>query len=81
MRKQAAIATLFEYLFLVKNSRLPTYWEARLGEAIVRGEISINQTPGAVGLRQVHEVAAEVLDALTTSEAVMVVKPPPLPSP
>lgn len=70
-RKVAATSALFEYLFLLKQGRLPSYWEARLGEAIVRGEVEIKQVPQAVGLRQVHEVAAEVCDALNTSEAVL----------
>ncbi len=74
-RKQAAVNALFDYLFLLKNGRLASYWEARLGEALVRGEVTVNCTPTAVGLRQVHEVAAEVADALTTSEVAMVNAP------
>lgn len=71
-RKAQAVTALFEYLFLLKHQRLPAYWEARLGEAFVNGEVTVNRTPSAVGLRQVHEVAAEVADVLMTSEAVMV---------
>lgn len=71
-RKQAAISALFDYLFLLKHGRLASYWEARLGEALVHGEFTVNRMPSAVGLRQVHVVAAEVADALTTSETVMV---------
>jgi hypothetical protein len=71
-RKAQAVTALFEYLFTLKYGRLPSYWEARLAEALVHGEISVNQMLTAIGLRQVHEVVAEVLDALTTSEAVMV---------
>ena len=71
-RKQAAVTAMFDYLFLLKHERLASYWEARLGEALVNGEIVVKQAPTAIGLRQVHEVAAEVADALTTSEAVVV---------
>lgn len=71
-RKKAAVTALFDYLFLLRHGRLASYWEARLGEALVHGEVTVNQTPAAVGLRQVHVVAAEVADALTTSETVMV---------
>jgi hypothetical protein len=71
-RRRAAVTAMFDYYFLVKYARFASYWEARLGEALVHGEISVNQIPTAIGLRQVHLVAAEVLDALTTSEAVMV---------
>jgi hypothetical protein len=71
-RKKAAVTAMFDYLFLLKHGRLASYWEARLGEALVHGEVTMNCMPTAVGLRQVHEVAAEVVDALTTSEAVMV---------
>jgi len=71
-RKQAAVSALFDYLFLLKYERLASYWEARLGEALVHGELKVERPPTAVGLRQVYGVAAEVLDAMTTSEAVMV---------
>jgi hypothetical protein len=71
-RKQAAITALFDHLFLLKHKRLPSYWEARLGEALVNGELKVQRKPKELSLCQVHEVAAEVADALTTSEAVMV---------
>lgn len=71
-RKRAAVTALFDYLFLVRHDRLASYWEARLGEALVNGELRVEKPPTAIGLRQVYGVAAEVLDALTTSEAVMV---------
>jgi hypothetical protein len=71
-RKRHAVTALFEYLFLLRHRRLPAYWEARLGEALVHGELTVIREPEGVGLRQVHEVAAEVADALTTSETVMV---------
>lgn len=71
-RKRAAVSTLFDYLFLLRQKRIAAYWEARLGEAIVMGEVRVVRMPKETGLRQVHEVAAEVQDALTTSEAVMV---------
>lgn len=71
-RKRAAINALFDYLFLLRHQRLASYWEARLGEALVVGELAVARTPSEIGLRCVHEVAAEVTDALMTSETVMV---------
>lgn len=71
-RKQAAVTALFDYLFLLRYERLASYWEARLGEAIANGEVTVNRTPTAVGLRQVHAVAAEVADSLVVAETVMV---------
>jgi hypothetical protein len=74
-RKRAAVTAMFDYYFLVKHERPASYWEARLGEALANGEISVNQMPTAVGLRQVHLVAAEVADALTISEVALVNAP------
>lgn len=71
-RKVCAIQALFEYLFTLRHKRLPVYWEAKLGEALVRGELAVKKAPTETGLRWVHEVAAECQDALRTSEAVMV---------
>jgi hypothetical protein len=71
-RKRAATNAVFDHLFHLRYKRVAAYWEARLGEAIVLGEIEVKKVPKETGLRQVHEVAAEVYDALTTSEAVMV---------
>jgi hypothetical protein len=74
-RRRAAVSAMFDYYFLVKYERPASYWEARLGEALANGEISVNQIPTAIGLRQVHLVAAEVADALTTSEVAIVNAP------
>jgi hypothetical protein len=74
-RRRAAVTAMFDYYFLVKYERPASYWEARLGEALANGEISVNQIPTAIGLRQVHLVAAEVADALTTSEVAIVNAP------
>jgi hypothetical protein len=74
-RRRAAVTAMFDYYFLVKYERPASYWEARLGEALANGEISVNQVPTAIGLRQVHLVAAEVADALTTSEVALVSDP------
>jgi hypothetical protein len=74
-RKRAAVTAMFDYYFLVKYERPASYWEARLGEALANGEISVNQIPTAIGLKQVHLVAAEVADALTTSEVALVSGP------
>jgi hypothetical protein len=70
-RQKAAVTALFDYLFLVKYGRLASYWEARLGEALVHGEIVCNQPPSAIGLRQVHQVAAEVAEMLLVSEVMI----------
>lgn len=74
-RKKAAVTALFDYLFLVRFGRLAAYWEARLGEAIVMGEIEVKRTPKETGLALVHQVAAEVSDVLMTSEVAMVNAP------
>jgi hypothetical protein len=74
-QKQAAVSTLFKYLFLLRCKRLPQYWEQRLGEALITGELEAKRPPKEMGLKVIHEVAAEVLDAITTSEAVMISAP------
>lgn len=74
-RKRAAVGALFDYLFLLKHDRLATYWEARLGEALILGEMKVERMPTAVGLRQVHLVAAEVADVLMVSEVAIVNAP------
>lgn len=73
-RKRAAASGLFVYLFWLRYKRPPADWESRLGMALITGELVSVSTPRTAGLRYVHEVAAEVADALTTSEAVMVSK-------
>jgi hypothetical protein len=70
--KGIAVSGLFGYLFLLKTGRVAAYWEARLGEALAQGYIVVKKPPADPSLRKVHEVAAEVADALTTSETVMV---------
>jgi hypothetical protein len=74
-RKRAAANALFDYLFMLRHKRVAAYWEARLGEAIVMGEIEVKKSPKETGLAVVHEVAAEVIDAIRTSETVMVSSP------
>jgi hypothetical protein len=74
-RKRTAVNALFDYLFMLRHKRVAAYWEARLGEAIVMDEIEVKKTPKELGLAIVHEVAAEVIDAIRTSEAVMVSNP------
>jgi hypothetical protein len=69
-RKKAAANALFEYLFLIRHRRLPAYWEARIGEAVMNGELEVKQPPTHVLLRQIHEVAAETMDALIDSTQV-----------
>lgn len=66
-KRQAAMA-LFDHVYLVKNHRLPAFWENRLGVALVLGEMTVDSTPSEPCLRQVHLIAAEVHDALTNAE-------------
>ncbi len=67
-QKKQAVTALFDHVFLVWHHRLAAYWEARLGVALVLGELTANCMPSDIGLRQVHMVAAEVHDAITNAE-------------
>jgi hypothetical protein len=72
-RKALAEKALFEYLFLLRHRRTPARWETVVGLALIGREWEPKVTrPDDTSLSQIQEVAAEVLDALTTSEAVMV---------
>jgi hypothetical protein len=74
-RKRAAVYAQFDYLFMLKYKRPPAYWEIRLGVAIAIGELDINRMPKETGLFLVCQIAAEVADAMTTSEVAIVNAP------
>ncbi len=67
-QKRQAAQALFDHVYLVKNHRLPAFWENRLGVALILGEMAVNRLPSEACLRQVHLIAAEVLDAITNAE-------------
>lgn len=69
-RRKAAANAMFEYLYLVRFCRVPEYWEARIAEAVMNGKLEVKQPPSHVLLRQIHEVAASVMDALIESTQV-----------